>query len=414
VSIQLSRFFRPVAATAISTILATGIAPAAAAPSQDTALEWYDTTVATIQADGAPTQITNNRTWAIGWLAAARAVRHAPPGPQQKDYQDAALAASVHDALVTLVPSQGSQLHAALDRTLSRIPNGPAKDQGVTAGRDEARAALESRAGDGLDPESVNAPFPTPQPAPGVWQPTPPQFSPAKQAGNRNARPFLLERAEQFRPGPPPEVGSERYRADLGEVRAYGAAHSPVRTPQQTETATFWLGSSLITYNGVLRAALEQSDRPLGARIELVAIFHAILVDTQIATSDTKYAYVSWRPVTAIRSGDPSTPADPNWEPLHETPAHPDYVSGHNTYSGAAEEVLTELTGSDTAEPFTLTSTTAPGVSRTYTKWRQLTEEDTDARVWSGIHTRTADKVGVELGRDVAEHGLRTAKRLFD
>ncbi|AUA08556.1 PAP2 superfamily protein [Streptomyces malaysiensis subsp. malaysiensis] len=57
------------------------------------------------------------------------------------------------------------------------------------------------------------------------------------------------------------------------------------------------------------------------------------LVDTQIATSGSKYAYERWRPVTVIRTGaiDP----DPDWTPLHTSPAHPDYPSGHNTYAGA-------------------------------------------------------------------------------
>jgi hypothetical protein len=248
----------------------------------------------------------------------------------------------------------------------------------------------------------VNAPFPAPAPAPGIWQPTPPSYAPAAQGGNRNARPFLLERADQFRPGPPPALGSAQYRADLAEVRAYGSAGSTVRTPEQTETASFWFGSSLTLYTEPLRVALARSPQAPAARAKLVALFHVALVDTQIATPDTKYAYLRWRPVTAIHSadldGDPATSPDPDWSPLHITPAHPDYPSGHSTYSGAAEQVLTALVGARTA-PFPLTSPTAPGVTRTYTTWHALTPENVDARVWSGIHTRSADKAGVQLGR---------------
>ncbi|HEX2313217.1 MAG TPA: vanadium-dependent haloperoxidase [Thermomonospora sp.] len=391
------------------------VPPAAAAP-VDVALEWYDATAQTIAAAGAPTQSTNSRTWAIGWLAAARAVRATPKGVQPRPFQEAAVAGAVHASLVALVPARKDALDAALRRTLGRIPDGTAERRGLAAGRRQARVVLASREDDGLDPQSVNAPFPTPAPKPGIWQPTPPANSPALQAGNRKARPFLLARASQYRLKPPPALGSARYRADLAEVRAYGSIDSKVRTPRQTETANFWLGSSLTLYTEPLRVALARSKRPLAARTKLVALFHVALVDTQIATSDTKYAYLRWRPITAIRSadidGDPTTTPDPNWTPQHTTPAHPDYPSGHNTYSGAAEEVLTALVGPRTA-PFRLTSPTAPGVTRTYTTWKKLTQENVDARVWSGIHTRTADTAGVHLGRVVAEHTLRHADRLF-
>nr|BFE37510.1 vanadium-dependent haloperoxidase [Actinomadura rugatobispora] len=403
-------------AAALLALSATLTPAANAEESTDAALEWYDATAETIAAAGAPTQSTNSRTWAIGWLSAARALGSPPADVNRRHFQDAALASAVHASLVALVPARAAELDAALSRTLGRIPDGPAEERGVAAGRQQARQVLASREGDGLDPASVNEAFPVPEPKPGIWQPTPPAYAAATQAGNRKARPFLLEKADRFRPGPPPAPGSRRYRSDLAEVRAYGAADSTVRTARQTETAAFWFGSSLTLYTEPLRVALARSQRPVAARASLVALFHVALVDTQIATSDTKYAYVSWRPVTAIRSagsdGDPATSPDPDWTPLHVTPAHPDYPSGHNTYSGAAEEVLTALTGPRTA-PFPLTSPTAPGVTRTYTDWRTLTLENVDARVWSGIHTRYADEVGVTLGRDVARHTLRNAGALF-
>ncbi|MGW3151894.1 vanadium-dependent haloperoxidase [Streptomyces sp. NPDC001177] len=374
-------------------------------------LDWYDTTAATIAVAGAATQITNSRTWAVSWLAAARATREVPASVDRRDFQNAALASAVHDALVALIPSRTQELDAALRSTLDRVPDGPAKAKGVAAGARQARQVLALRESDGLDPASVNAPFTVPPAAPGVWQPTPPAYAPAAQYGNRLARPFLLDSPDQYRLSAPPALDSGRYRADLAEVRAYGAAHSTVRTALQTETANFWFGSSLTLYTEPLRVALARSSRSIPARAALVALFHVALVDTQIATSDTKYAYLRWRPVTAIRTGtiDP----DPDWTPLHVTPAHPDYPSGHNTYSGAAETILTALTGPRTA-PFELTSLTAPGVTRTYTAWGQLSQENEDARVYSGIHTRSADVAGLALGKRVAGHALRSAGRLFN
>ncbi|TVZ78013.1 vanadium-dependent haloperoxidase [Streptomyces sp. BK340] len=373
-------------------------------------LDWYDTTAATISTAGAATQITNSRTWAISWLAAARAVREVPPGVDRSAFQDAALASAVHDSLVALVPSRAQELDAALRTTLDRVPDGLAKTKGAAAGARQARLVLASREGDGLDPASVNAPFTVPPAAPGVWQPTPPAYAPAAQYGNRIARPFLLDAPDQYRLPAPPALDSARYRADLSEVRAYGAVNSTVRTQRQTETAVFWFGSSLTLYTEPLRVALARAPQSTVGQASLVALFHVALVDTQIATSDTKYAYLRWRPVTAIRSGaiDPA----PEWTPLHVTPAHPDYPSGHNTYAGAAETVLTALTGPRTA-PFELISPTAPGVTRTYTAWSQLSQDNLDARVYSGIHSRSADEAGLVLGKRVAAHALRNSAGLF-
>ncbi|MEU7552685.1 vanadium-dependent haloperoxidase [Streptomyces sp. NPDC044571] len=373
--------------------------------------DWYDLTAQTVAAAGAPTQITNSRTWAISWLAAARAIRGAPAGRDRTPFEDAAVASAVHDALVALAPARAPQLDAALAATLAGIPDGSAEDRGVAAGARQARLALAERQGDGLDPASVNAPFTVPAAAPGVWQPTPDGYAPAAQYGNRVARPFLLDSPSRYRLGPPPALDSRRYRADLAEVRAYGRADSAVRTPRQTETATFWYGSSLTLYTEPLRVAVARSHRSAADRAELVALFHAALVDTQIATSDSKYAYTRWRPVTAIRTGDIAT--DPTWTPLHSTPAHPDYPSGHTTYAGAAEVVLDALAGPRTA-PFSVSSPTAPGVRRTYTSWAQLTRDNVDARVLSGIHTRSADEAGVVLGKEVGRHALRNADRLLE
>ncbi|MFF9624434.1 vanadium-dependent haloperoxidase [Streptomyces griseosporeus] len=409
---------RTLLAAGAATLLTTAAAvpPAAAAPSAApalsaaTALTWYDATAEAVAAAGAATQITNSRTWAVAWLAAARATRVVPAGAGQDTFRRAALSGAVHRALVTLLPGRAEQLDATLRQTLATLPGGPARERGLNEGRRQADLLLAERQGDGLDPASVDAPYQVKPAAPGVWQPTPPAYAPAAQYGNRLATPFLLRTQSQFRLGPPPALDSRRYAEDLAEVRAYGAVGSTVRTARQTETATFWLGSSLALYTRPLRVALARGGEDVAGQARLVALFHTALVDTQIATSDTKYAYERWRPVTALRTGtlDP----DPAWTPLHTTPAHPDHPSGHNTYAGAAETVLSALTGPRTA-PFELTSPTSPGVTRTYTAWRQLSAENTDARVFSGIHTRTADEAGLTLGRRVAHHTLENAAPLL-
>ncbi len=408
-------------ATAASVVgMTVGASPAVAAQPSDTidaALEWYDISTETVLFHGSRTGLTNQRTWAIAWLAAARALRATPRHAGSRDYQRAALASAVHSALVSLVPSRATELDAALDTTLARIPAGVARDRGVTVGAREALALLAERTDDRLDPDSVDAPFPAPTPAPGVWQPTPPDFIPAVQAGGRYGRPFLLHRGDQFRPPPPPALGSERYRRDLAEVRSYGAVDSTTRVQAQTDVAEFWVQGTLGGFNDALRVALaDSSRRSLAWRATLVAVYHVVQVDTRIAASDGKYAYLRWRPVTAIRSadidGDPATVADPNWMPVHWTPNHPDYPSGHCVAAGALAQVLNSLVGRRPRKPFALTSFSS-GATRTYHAWDQIVVENINARVWSGIHSRTADEVGVVLGREVAAYSLRRVERLF-
>ncbi|MGY0004788.1 vanadium-dependent haloperoxidase [Micromonospora sp. I033] len=381
-------------------LAAPGLAGVAAArgPEVDTVLEWYDVTAATIGVITGPLQVNSSRTWAIGWIAAWRAVTRVRGGAPR----DAALAGAVHETLTALLPARAADLDAALAATLDRLGPAAAVRAAVESGRDAARGVLAERAGDGLDLASVNRPFTPPAPAPGVWQPTPPGFAAAVQAGQGDGRPFLIDDVRAYLPGPPPALDDARYARDLAESRAVGAAQGGSRTDRQTDVARFWAQTSLNGYTGALRAAVGQV-HGTARRVALVALFHAATVDAQIVTYAAKYRDLRWRPVTAIRTGDIAP--DPSWSPLITTPAHPEYPSGHTTYAGAADIVLRALAGPP-AGPVALTSPTAPGVTLTYRDWRELTRDNIDARVWSGIHFRHTDEVGAAVGRLVAAAGL--------
>jgi hypothetical protein len=184
------------------------------------ALQWYDITDQTVTAAAFPEPVTQSRLWSVAWLAAARAVKHA----HNPSYSAAAFAQALHDVLLAQVPAQQAQLDDALATTLAAIPDGAAKNAGITEGKQEAALVLLQRQGDGLDTASLDIPFTPPPPGPGVWQPTPPTFAPAVRAGEGNARPFVLEAADQFDPGPPPSLSSPTYLRSLAEVRAYGSA----------------------------------------------------------------------------------------------------------------------------------------------------------------------------------------------
>jgi membrane-associated phospholipid phosphatase len=187
-------------------------------------------------------------------------------------------------------------------------------------------------------------------------------------------------------------------------VHALGAVNSTARTPEQTDVARFWAQSSLLTYTQILREVIAGDPRPTPADARIVAAFHTIELDQQIAVHAAKYRYLFWRPVTAIRTG--AVDPDPNWTPLIATPRHPEYPSGHAAFGGTAEVVLAALAPSEANDTFSAASTTDGGATHTWTGWKAITQETINARVWEGVHFRFSDEVGAQLGREVAAYDL--------
>ena len=110
-----------------------------------------------------------------------------------------------------------------------------------------------------------------------------------------------------------------------------------------------------------------------------------------------------WRTPTAI----PHTTADPSWTPLLTTPNFPEYPSGHSTVSGAAATVLARFFGNETS--FTLDSDVMLGVTRSFPSFSAALDEVADARVFAGIHYRTACVDGQATGTAVANYILENS-----
>jgi hypothetical protein len=297
------------------------------------------------------------------------------------------------------------------------VPDGSAKAGGIAVGEEAAATMLAARQNDGR-----GGPFTVVEGTdPGEWRKTPPNFGgdPAPWVGN--VRPFLVPNVEMLRSDGPNAVTSAAYAEDFNEVKELGSLTSTRRTADQTAASIFWQDSGPAIWNRVFRqlAASEELDIVESAR--MFAMTNLASADGVIGCWNDKYYWNFWRPVTAIREGasdgNPATEADPAWKPLFDpsvpvsgpplvTPGFPDHPSGHGCLSGAVVQTLKEFFGTDRIA-FTAESnkcSPAPCPPRSFDRFSKALKEVIDARVWSGIHFRTADVQGAVLGKKVGSY----------
>ena len=86
--------------------------------------------------------------------------------------------------------------------------------------------------------------------------------------------------------------------------------------------------------------------------------------------------------------------------PLLNTPAHPEYPSGHSAFSGAAAVVLGELLGGDRVA-FSVHSDAMPNEERKFDSLSDCAEECAESRIYCGIHFRYGCEAGMKLGKKV-------------
>jgi hypothetical protein len=254
--------------------------------------------------------------------------------------------------------------------------------------------------------------------APGEWRPTPPAFAPGLAPQLAHVAPWVLESPSQFRPPVPPALDSAQYARDFNEAKLMGSSSSAYRTTEQAELALFWHpGNPPDFWNPVaISLATERHFNRLQTA-RLLAHLNLAMADAMIGCWDAKYTYVSWRPITAIRLADPlenpETMPDSDWTPLVVTPPFPEYPSAHSCASGAAARVLSHYFGENRA--ITIKSDALPGQTRSFPNFSAALDEINDARVFGGIHFRTACNAGRALGDSVGgyvlKHSLRRLRR---
>ena len=311
---------------------------------------------------------------------------------------EAAAVAAARTVLVRLYPDQKNTLDQASAKSLGRIADGRAKADGIAVGEKVGAEMVALRASDGATAPNVYRPVT----APGVYVVT--TLPVSSHWGNLT--PWVLDRASQFRPGPPPALTNSEWARDCNEVKEIGGTKSTVRTAEQTDIARFWAVVGPASWDPLLRAVAAAPGRSLLHNARLFALAEMAAADAYIAVFDAKYTFNLWRPITAIRNGDMhgngAISRVPDWEPLISTPLHPEYPCAHCITSAAIAAVLEAEFGPGFPE-VTMTSPTAPGVVRRWTTAKAFTDEVSVARIYGGIHYRTSLVVGQTMGRQIGE-----------
>ena len=383
-----------------------------------------------VQAVGPTAPFPSTRAMAIVQLAVFEAVnaithRYEPylgiVGALEGASADAAVVAAAHDALLWLFPAQQSFLDGKQAESLTAVPDGKAKDDGVAVGRAAATAMIASRNNDGSQSPMFYTPTST---APYEWQPTPSCASaPANGRGLffhwQFVKPFGVESASQFRAETPPRITGGKYAKDFDETASLGAIDSTLRTEHEADVARFYAAQPPHRgWNLVARQLASARADEITRTARTLAMLNMSLADGHITVFETKYHYRGWRPETAIHraseDGNDKTAADPGYLPYIITPCFPGYPSAHGAGGGAARTILGRAYGRKHHD-ITMSDNAIPDVVLHYTDLMDITDDVSIARIAGGIHFRVDQDVGDRMGADVAryndEHWLLPAGR---
>lgn len=271
-------------------------------------------------------------------------------------------------------------------------------------------------------------------------------------------KPFALERADQFRPGPPPKVGSKQLKEEVDECILLNAT----LTPEQKATVEFMRDGPRSTGQSGhwLRFAQDVSVRDEFGIDQDIKLFFAVAnvaMDAFIASWESKRYYDSSRPWTLVRyyykgqkikgwagpgKGVTDIPAE-EWHPYSPstfvTPPFPGYTSGHSTVSGACAKMLELATGSDrfgttekrhagilTENGFTCEimqsrdgrpipkGSMSCDVALPLPTFTATAEMAGISRVMGGYHIQADNIAGLDLGRKVATYTWPKIKAYFE
>lgn len=318
--------------------------------------------------------------------------------------KEAAAAVAAATVLAGMHPDVAKEMHSALAAYLATMPHSAAQSEGIKVGLDVAARVLAEREKDGsAAPDAYR-----PKTRPGVYVPTPLTASPMWP----NVKPFVMTRPAQLRPPPPIRLSGHEWVENYNEIKRLGGKNSTQRTARQTEDGRFWLITGPASYYPIVRQLVAVKKMSLVDSARFMALVSVATADAYIAVFDGKYHYDFWRPITAIRNGDidgnPATERDATWQPLDNTPMHPEYPCAHCITASAAATVIEAVLGRADIPEVAMTSATAPGVTHRWTNVWAYADEVSAARIYAGFHYRFSTRVGQDMGRRIGQLAVQS------
>jgi hypothetical protein len=326
-----------------------------------------------------------------------------PSAPADGASIDAAVGAAAHGVLASLFPSRSAIYAPAYQAWLASLPDDDARARGLAVGVEVAAGLVALRADDG---RLVQLPPFVPGQQPGDFRglnPISPWFPLMK--------PFVIASTSQFRADGPPALHSRRYARDWQETHAWGGTTSLLRTAEQSERArshtefpnSYWPRNFL---------QFLRTQPTVAENARLGAMIWTSMADTLLGCFESKYHFLFWRPPSAITLADTddndATVADPAWTPFAAVPNHPEYPAAHACIAGAMREVLRREVGRKVSFAF---DSLVTGTSHMYASIDEMADDLREARIWGGMHFRTALEDGTVLGRRTTRHVLKEAFR---
>lgn len=183
--------------------------------------------------------------------------------------------------------------------------------------------------------------------------------------------PIVLTSANQFRPPAPPD-----FEADMKELKSFKPTFA------SNSLAYYWANNGGYGYWSEVAAvkmfeAHLNEDAPAAARI--YAVLHTAYHEATISIFDAKYAYWGIRP----------NQYDSTYKPLIATPPFPGYPSGHAMGAATTAAVLSYFFPADAAQ------------------FKKLAQDCADSRFYAGIHFRTDNETGLNLGKQIGEYVVK-------
>ena len=416
----------------LAIVLFTGlISGPATARADDIVLRWNEISARTATAT---TPFNQARVAAIVQLAVFEAVNaitgeyepylNPPTQPAPGASVEAAVATAAHKVMTTYFPAAApgiNGLDAARDADLNAIPNGPAKTAGVAAGMSAANAMIALRASDGSSPLTTIIPAPTS--TAGVYQLTT-GCAAALFYNWQNVTPFGIATASSFLLPPPPSLASNQYAKNYAETMTVGASTSTSteRPADRAEVVRLYAGTSpSFLLSKATRDIAAQKGTSVSENARALALIHMASSDSLVASFFNKYHYDRWRPETGIRNGaadgNDKTDGAPGFATFIPTPCFPAYPSNHASGTSGGLEAIRRMFG---AAGFDITITNnvpalgslpATTITKHYTQLKQIGDDVDDARVYGGIHWRSDQVAGNDLGRAIATEVVKNNLR---